>query len=112
MITDLQVGSKDAVNFMMESRESSDQGVMVVNDAGERLQVVIHRIGDIDAVNQSVAAATEEQTSVVAAINVDIIEINSLNEMNVRNLQGTLASCQTLQQEADQLQNLVHRFRL
>lgn len=112
MITDLQVGSKDAVNFMMESRESSDQGVMVVNDAGERLQVVIHRIGDIDAVNQSVAAATEEQTSVVAAINVDIIEINSLNEMNVRNLQGTLASCQILQQDADQLQNLVHRFRL
>jgi hypothetical protein len=33
----------DAVNFMVESRESSDQGVMVVNDAGERPFAVVRK---------------------------------------------------------------------
>jgi len=46
---------------------------------GERLGSVTQRIGEIDGMNLSVAAATEEQTTVIESLNVDINEINLLN---------------------------------
>ena len=68
------------------------------------------RIGEIDNVNQSVAAATEEQTSVVEALNVDITEINTLNQQGVENLQSTLQACTELERQADRLESVGGEF--
>ncbi|EGH18606.1 methyl-accepting chemotaxis protein, partial [Pseudomonas savastanoi pv. glycinea str. race 4] len=57
--------------------------------------------------NQSVAAATEEQTSVVESINVDITHINTLNQLGVDNLRQTLDACNSLEEQAARLQQLV-----
>ncbi|KQN42066.1 hypothetical protein ASE98_12720 [Pseudomonas sp. Leaf48] len=74
------------------------------------------RIGEIDNVNQSVATATatatEEQTAVVKALNVDITRINSLNQQGVENLQATLHACTELEQQAGRLNQLVSSFRI
>ena len=72
------------------------------------------RIGEIDNVNQSVATATatEEQTAVVKALNVDITRINSLNQQGVENLQATLHACTELEQQAGRLNQLVGSFRI
>src|SRR5690606_35151642 len=83
MITTLQHGSQEAVNTMHASQASSADSVGVANQAGERLGSVISRIIEIDGMNQSVAAATEEQTTVVEALNMDISHINLLNQQGV-----------------------------
>ena len=57
---------------MTESQRYSEESVTIANLAGERLSSVTQRIGEIDGMNQSVATATEEQTSVVESLNVDI----------------------------------------
>jgi methyl-accepting chemotaxis protein len=59
-----------------------------------------------------VATATEEQTSVVETLNMDISEINLLNQQGVDNLQATLAACTALEAEAGRLQRLVGGFRI
>ena len=66
----------------------------------------------IDGMNQSVATATEEQTSVVESINLDITEINTLNQEGVENLQATLRACDDLEQQATRLKVLVDSFRI
>ena len=76
MITSLQVGSREAVSTMNASQVSSEESVEVANQAGARLISVTQRIEEIDGMNQSVAAATEEQTAVVETLNVDINQIN------------------------------------
>ncbi|MDP1109112.1 hypothetical protein, partial [Klebsiella pneumoniae] len=53
-----------------------------------------------DGMNQSVAAATEEQTAVVETLNVDINQINLLNQQGVTNLNETLKDCDALSQQA------------
>ncbi|WP_233177203.1 methyl-accepting chemotaxis protein, partial [Ralstonia sp. ASV6] len=93
MIESLQVGARDSVTTMTESQQHSEASVSTVNLAGKRLGSVTQRIGEIDNMNQSVAAATEEQTAVVEALNVDITEINLLNSQGVENLQATLVAC-------------------
>ena len=112
MIEELQIGAREAVVIMGESQNESAQSVSIANQAGERLGGVTERIGEIDGMNQSVATATEEQTAVVEAINVDITEINTLNQEGVENLQATLRACVDLEQQAGRLQQLVGSFRI
>jgi methyl-accepting chemotaxis protein len=112
MIEELQVGARESVSTMSDSQRHSQDSVEIANLAGERLNSVTLRIGEIDGMNQSVATATEEQTAVVESINVDITEINTLNQEGVENLHSTLRACADLQQQAARLQQLVGSFRI
>lgn len=112
MIEELQVGAREAVVTMTESQRQSETSVTIANQAGERLGSVTGRIGEIDGMNQSVATATEEQTSVVESINVDITQINTLNQGAVGNLKSTLEACADLEHQAATLQHLVGTFRI
>ncbi|TRX74189.1 methyl-accepting chemotaxis protein [Pseudomonas mangiferae] len=112
MIEELQVGAREAVNTMTESQRYSEESVEIANQAGERLSSVTHRIGEIDGMNQSVATATEEQTSVIETLNMDVTEINTLNQEGVENLQATLRACADLEQQATRLKVLVDSFRI
>ncbi|EFQ61590.1 methyl-accepting chemotaxis protein [Pseudomonas sp. FP597] len=112
MIEELQVGARDSVSTMGESQRHSHDSVEIANLAGERLNSVTQRIGEIDGMNQSVATATEEQTSVVESINMDITEINTLNQEGVENLQSTLRACADLERQASRLKQLVGSFRI
>ncbi|NAT32913.1 chemotaxis protein [Pseudomonas syringae pv. actinidiae] len=112
MIEELQVGAREAVVNMTESQRQSEDSVGIANLAGERLSSVTRRIEEINGMNQSVAAATEEQTSVVESINVDITHINTLNQQGVDNLRQTLEACNSLEEQAARLQQLVGSFRI
>ena len=112
MIEELQVSARSSVSTMEESQRHSQDSVEIANRAGERLISVTERIGEIDGMNQSVATATEEQTSVVESINMDITEINTLNQEGVENLQSTLRACSDLEQQAVRLKQLVGSFRI
>ena len=112
MIEELQVSARGSVSTMEESQRHSQDSVEIANRAGERLISVTERIGEIDGMNQSVATATEEQTSVVESINMDITEINTLNQEGVENLQSTLRACSDLEQQAVRLKQLVGSFRI
>jgi methyl-accepting chemotaxis protein len=112
MIGELQTGSQDAVLNMNQSQVSSQDSVEVANQAGSRLRDVTRRISDIDGMNQSVAAATEEQTAVVETLNVDISQINTLNQQGVANLNETLKDCAALSQQAGRLKQLVASFKI
>lgn len=112
MIEELQVGARQSVGTMTQSQRHSEHSERIANLAGERLGNVTLRIGEIDTMNQSVAAATEEQTAVVEALNIDITHINDLNQQGVHNLQSTLQACAELEQEAARLKQLVESFRI
>ncbi|WP_414707635.1 methyl-accepting chemotaxis protein [Pseudomonas sp. UBA5706] len=112
MIEELQLGAREAVAIMNESQRESGESVSIANRAGGSLESVTARIGEIDGMNQSVATATEEQTAVVEAINVDITEINTLNQEGVENLNATLRACTDLEQQSSRLKQLVGSFRI
>ncbi|MCQ4262196.1 chemotaxis protein [Stutzerimonas stutzeri] len=112
MIEQLQIGAGASVQTMTESQRQSESSVSIADRAGERLGEVTQRIGEIDGMNQSVAAATEEQTAVIESLNMDITEINTLNQQGVENLQSTLSACGDLDQQARRLKQLVDSFRI
>ena len=111
MIEELQVGAREAVGTMTDSQRYSEDSVQIANRAGERLGSVTLRIGEIDGMNQSVATATEEQTTVIDSLNMDITEINNLNQQGVSNLHATLKACADLDTQTSRLKQLVGSFR-
>ena len=112
MIEGLRSDAGSAVTLMSDSQEYSQHSVSVAGQAGERLQQITLGIGEIDNMNQSVATATEEQTSVIESLNVDITDINMLNQEGVDNLQATLRACTSLEQQVARLRQLVGSFRI
>ncbi|OMG65390.1 chemotaxis protein [Stutzerimonas balearica] len=112
MIEQLQVDARQSVTTMTESQRQSESSVSIADQAGERLVTVTRSIGEIDAMNQSVATATEEQTAVIESLNMDIIEINTLNQQGVENLEATLRACGDLERQAGRLKQLVDSFRI
>ncbi|WP_404943134.1 methyl-accepting chemotaxis protein [Pseudomonas fluorescens] len=112
MIEELQTGSYESVAIMTESQNFSVESMEVANQAGEHLNSVTHSISEIDGMNQSVAASTEEQTSVIKSLDIDLIEISSLNQEGVKNLQATLSACKELEREASNLKQEVDSFRI
>ncbi len=61
--------------------------------------------------NQSVATATEERTSVIESRNMDIRDRHA-NQQGVENLQSTLRACGDLDQQARRLKQRVDRFHI
>lgn len=112
MIEQLQNDAQQSVVLMTQSQRQSESSVSIADRAGERLGAVTSRIGEIDAMNQSVATATEEQTAVIESLNMDITEINTLNQQGVQNLEQTLRACAELEQQAGRLKQLVDSFRI
>lgn len=112
MIEELQGGAHTAVETMNKSQEFSLQSVDVVNEAGNMLNEVSSVIGEIDGMNQSVATATEEQTSVVGTLDQEITHINTLNQESVECLQQTLHACGDVREQAVKLQKLVGSFKI
>ncbi|WP_371264045.1 methyl-accepting chemotaxis protein [Pseudomonas sp. ABFPK] len=112
MIQELQVEASGAVSMMVNSQQKSDGSVEAVNRAGSHFNSVTSRISEIDGMNQSVAAATEEQTAVVEALNVDISHISDLNQEAIKNLQATLDACSALDHQTHRLMKLVDGFKI
>jgi methyl-accepting chemotaxis protein len=112
MIEELQVGSCESVTTPTESQRYSEENVVMANQAGARLSSVTERIGECDGMNQTLATATEEQTSVIEALNMDLCEINTLNQGGVENLNATLRARGDLEQQASRLKQLMESVRI
>jgi len=111
MIGQLQAGSQSAVSTMLESQSQSELSVSIAANASNELASVNNRISRIDEMNQSVAAATEEQSAVVEALNLDVTKINELNLTSRESLTQTVSACVDSASQSQHLGQLVSRFR-
>lgn len=112
VIEALQAGGAQASRTMLHSNEIGSQSVLVAKQAGASLVKVVSKIGEIDEMCLTVAAATEEQTTAVDQLTRDVHEISQLNRQTTDNLGSTLRACAALDSEAGRLRNVVDTFKL
>ncbi|MCH1919896.1 methyl-accepting chemotaxis protein [Shewanella sp. A3A] len=112
MIDKLQAEAGNAVNAMQRSQQRSKQGVQAADEAAAALEQIIARISVITEMNIQVAAATEEQSSVVNEINHHLTDISDVTARSeTRAAEGAEASEQ-LNKLAASLTQLVGQFRI
>lgn len=112
MIEKVRQGTKSAVSVIEESREISDACVQSAEESAEHMSEIDAIISQIDEVNHSVASATEQQTSVIQTLDKDIMDISSMNEQSVANLDNTQQACGELSRAFERLEELVTQFKL
>lgn len=112
MIVKLQDGTRDVVTVISESQTVSASCVDSARASGEKMQAVDQAIAEIDAVNRSVASATEEQTTVMRTLDEDITQIQADTVRGVENLTQTREACHKLRGECERLERQLNRFKV
>jgi methyl-accepting chemotaxis protein len=112
MIESLQAGARESVAAMLASHTHGERSVEVITQACAGIEAVMRRLAEIDEMNQSVAAATEQQRSVVESISREVGEISTLNQQVQTSQRQALMVCESLDVQSGDLRQLVDSFRI
>lgn len=112
MLNRLQGGVQEAVEAMSSSRELTDEAVAAAGEAGESLENIAEAVQRITNMAIQIASAAEEQSTVTADIDKNMVEINELSSRTSDDAATTAAASERLRQLASSLRELVVRFRV
>ncbi|KPW82321.1 Methyl-accepting chemotaxis protein [Pseudomonas congelans] len=110
LIVRLQSGTQQATTVMDSSRELSTSSVELTRRAGGSLENITKTVSAIQAMNQQIAAAAEEQSATAEEINRSIINVRDVSEQTSAASEETAASSVELARLGNHLQVLVSRF--
>ena len=112
LIEERQAGAQTVVGAMQHSQAQTRHSVSIAGQAGQRLMQVTQCLEHMDGMNQSVAAATEQQSMVVTTLYDDMNEVERLNEAGWEQLRTTLTACAQLNAQLRDLRDLIGTFRV
>ena len=112
MIERLQQGAQNAVQVMQTSRERSQQSVEQAALAGNSLETITNAVTEISDMNLQIASAAEEQSSVAEEINRNVTNINQVVQETADGAKQTNIASGELSNLSNELQKLVHQFKI
>ncbi|MDH5734691.1 MAG: methyl-accepting chemotaxis protein [Gammaproteobacteria bacterium] len=112
MIEKLQAGAQSAVKAMDNSRAKAEQSVSHAAQAGASLEDITKAVSSIKDMNNHIAIAAEEQSSVAEEINKNIVNISDIVDRTAEGAQQTSIASHELSRLAGQLQQLVNEFKV
>ena len=111
LVNALQQGANDAVDSMHRNSEGAESSVQVSRTAGEALSSIANSVSTIQSMNQQIATAVEEQTSVAEDISENIVNIREVTDQNATANNQIAASSNDLAQLGSDLQRIAERFK-
>src|SRR5690606_18502639 len=112
LISGLQSGTQQVATIMDNSRELTVSSVDLTRRAGTSLENITRTVSAIQAMNQQIAAAAEEQSATAEEINRSILNVRDVSEQTSAASEETAASSVELARLGSHLQVLVSKFRV
>lgn len=112
LVAGLQNGTRQVSEIMLGSRTLTDSSVELTRKAGVSLESITRTVSNIQAMNQQIAAAAEQQSSVADEISRSIVNVRDVSEQTAEASEETAASSIELARLGGQLQMLVSHFRV
>lgn len=112
VILKLRSQSQTAVAAVSEARNKAETSAQSGEAANVQLAQITHDVGQLEAMNIQIAAATEEQSMVAASLNAQLNEMNQRTEANVQSAQALDQSAKDLAAVSSQLAALAGSFGL
>ena len=94
------------------SSQHVEQGVELVNSAGEALESILQRVMHISGLVSEIAEGAQEQSVGLAEINTGVVQLDGVTQQNVAMVENATASSQMLKSNAQQLSNTIGKFTL
>jgi len=112
LVAALQNGTRQVSEIMLSSRNLTDSSVVLTRKAGTSLESITQTVSNIQAMNQQIAAAAEQQSSVAEEISRSIVNVRDVSEQTAAASEETAASSVELARLGNQLQMLVSHFKV
>ena len=112
LIAGLQSGTQQVSSSMDSSRSLTDSSVELTRRAGDSLGNITRTVSAIQAMNQQIAAAAEQQSAVAEEINRSVLNVRDVSEQTSAASEETAASSIELARLGTHLQTLVGRFKV
>ncbi len=112
MIERLQIGAREAVKVMNDSREKARNSVEMAESAGAALDTITAMISTMDEMSAQISSAANEQSSVAEDINRGIVEISQIADHTADGAQETSTAVDTLSGLSEQLREASGKFKI
>lgn len=112
MIDSVQGGTSKAVESMKVSVEHAQDALGVAQVAGDALDEIYERVGQISDRNLVIASAADEQAAVAREVDRNIVNINALSTQTASSATESAAAAHELARLATSLNDMVVRFKI
>lgn len=112
LVSALHGGTQQVAAIMQSSRSLTDSSVELARRAGTSLASITRTVSNIQAMNQQIATAAEEQSAVAEEISRSVVNVRDVAEQTAAASEETAASSVELARLGTQLQTMVSRFRI
>jgi hypothetical protein len=107
LIAGLQSGTQRVASVMDNSRSLTDSSVELTRRAGGSLETITRTVSSIQAMNQQIATAAEQQSAVAEEINRSVMNVRDISDQTSAASEETASSSVELARLGTHLQGLV-----
>jgi methyl-accepting chemotaxis protein len=104
--------AKEIKTLIADSAKRVNQGAAHVNKSGETLKEIVVSVKRVTDMVAEIAAASQEQTIGVTQVNKAVSQVDHVTQGNAARTEEMSATAESLATQAEQLQQLVARFRV
>lgn len=112
MITQLQSSAESAVELMEKSVVEAAEGNELVSNAGTELDGIVTQVTHINDMNFQIATASGQQSSVAEEMSQNLTNVRELVEASVIVVTELLETSETMQNNAEELDNKIKLFSI
>ncbi|MDH0748725.1 methyl-accepting chemotaxis protein [Pseudomonas sp. GD03842] len=112
MVSALQAGTRDAVDFMQESSYKADDCVQHAREAGEALAAITEAVAQMRESNTQIAVAAQQQSQVAEDMNRAVVSIRDVTERTVRQTLDSASTSDELATLAGELNKAIGQLKL
>jgi methyl-accepting chemotaxis protein len=112
MVSALQAGTRDAVDFMQESSFKADDCVKQAQEAGAALAEITSAVAQMRESNTQIAVAAEQQSQVAEEMNRAVVSIRDVTENTVQQTINSATTSHELAALAGELSKAIGQLKL
>ena len=112
MVSALQAGTRDAVDFMQESSFKADDCVQQAQEAGAALAEITSAVAQMRESNTQIAVAAEQQSQVAEEMNRAVVSIRDVTENTVQQTVDSATTSNQLATLAGELNRAIGQLKL
>jgi methyl-accepting chemotaxis protein len=112
MVSALQAGTRDAVDFMQESSFKADDCVQQAQEAGAALAEITSAVAQMRESNTQIAVAAEQQSHVAEEMNRAVVSIRDVTENTVQQTVDSATTSNELAALAGELSKAIGQLKL
>jgi methyl-accepting chemotaxis protein len=104
--------AKEIKGLIQDSVQKVEAGSKLVNQSGETLEEIVTSVKRATDIVAEIAASSREQSAGIEQVNTAVTQMDGVTQANAARTQDLAHTAETLSSHADQMMQLVRRFRM